>query len=429
MLWVQRWQTKQPVAKVAFPFIDCRRIRLVPAPGGLVGAIIVAEDGTRVDTGTGNIDDPHVPIQMRTGGPFKLARNRVWSYRVQHAAVAGSEEVTRPRILDLAPAYNSLHISSVGFDQGITKGSWEACYRIGHGKKMKLDESVGNRLSDLSSRALSVVREATGLLYGPMLTIYGNKDNAKPYLNRAQAQLRDLLGPKSLQVILDLLADPPDTQAEQKILHEMAAHGVRTVWQDVTRTLHDPLAVARASLQLSYRMQDKFKEWLMTEDLPSKLGPRVHAVLHDMDRHLSPDNRASIRSAARELPLDAWIALAAAPAAEMDQPGTRQVWETVVRALGVVRQGGPGIGAVLAETDYPEARVSSLLAAHGDSLIGLIGEAVRWLVSHDVARCTLTDLVVLGIADAGGDSAAREEAVARIALDYARSVRRQRAAA
>jgi hypothetical protein len=54
---------------------------------------------------------------------------------------------------------------------------------------------------------------------------------------------------------------------------------------------------------------------------------------------------------------------------------------------------------------------------------------VRWLVSHDVARCTLTDLVVLGIADAGGDSAAREEAVARIALDYTRSVRRQRAAA
>jgi hypothetical protein len=146
MLWVQRWQTKQPVAKVAFPFIDCRRIRLVPAPGALVGAIVVAEDGTRVDTGTGNIDDPHVPIQVRTGGPFKLARNRLWSYRVQHAAVAGSAEVTRPRILDLAPAYNSLHISGVGFDQGITKGSWEACYRIGRGKKIKLDDSVGNHL-------------------------------------------------------------------------------------------------------------------------------------------------------------------------------------------------------------------------------------------------------------------------------------------
>ena len=55
MLWAQPWQTKQPVAKVAFPFIDCRRIRLIRAPGDLVGAIIVAEDGTRVDTGTGNI--------------------------------------------------------------------------------------------------------------------------------------------------------------------------------------------------------------------------------------------------------------------------------------------------------------------------------------------------------------------------------------
>ena len=33
MLWAQPWQTKQPVTNVAFPFIDCRRIRLVPATG------------------------------------------------------------------------------------------------------------------------------------------------------------------------------------------------------------------------------------------------------------------------------------------------------------------------------------------------------------------------------------------------------------
>ena len=121
MLWSQPWHTKEPIAKVAFPFIDCRRIRLVPAIGDLVGAVIVAEDGTRVDTGTGNIDDPHVPIQIGTGGPYKLARNRVWSYRVQHAAVAGSEEVTRPRILDLAPAYSSLRISAVGLTKGSPK--------------------------------------------------------------------------------------------------------------------------------------------------------------------------------------------------------------------------------------------------------------------------------------------------------------------
>jgi hypothetical protein len=79
----------------------------------------------------------------------------------------------------------------------------------------------------------------------------------------------------------------------------------------------------------------------MTEDLSSEFGSRVHAVLHDIDAHLTPANRASIRSAARKLPLDAWLALAAAPKDDMDRLETREVWATVIRALGVVRQGGP----------------------------------------------------------------------------------------
>jgi hypothetical protein len=429
MLWAQPWQTQEPIDTVAFPFIDCRRIRLGSAADGLLSASIVAENGARVDTGTGNIEDPHVPIQTSTSGPYKLALNRMWSYRVQHAAVAGSDEVSRPRILDLAPAYSSVRISGVGFDQGITKGSWEALYRIAKGKKVKLGGSAGTRLSDLSGRALSVVREATGLLYGPMITLHGNVENAKPYLERAQSRLRDLLGHASLQVILDLIAEPPDTEAEQRALQIMATRSVRAVWRDASRVLDSPLASARASMQLDFGMKEKFGDRLMADDVTSKLGTRVHAVLHEMDAHLTPANRASIRSAARELPLDAWLALAAAPIADMDQIETRQVWETVVRALGVVRQGGPGIGAVLAETDYPEARVSALLASHGETLIGLIAEVVRWLVSHEVDRCTLTDIVVLGIADARGDSAARDEAVARIAIGYARSKKRENQAA
>ena len=167
----------------------------------------------------------------------------------------------------------------------------------------------------------------------------------------------------------------------------------------------------------------------MIENLGSALGARVHAALYEMDAHLTPANRASIRSAAKELPLDAWIALSAAPISDMDRPDTRQAWETIVRALGVVRQGGVGIGTVLAETEYPEARLSSLLMAHGDTLLGLTGEAVRWLVSHEVERCSLTDLVALGIADALRDNLARDEAVARIALGYALTMRRERSAA
>src|SRR5260221_13063113 len=117
-----------------------------------------------------------------------------------------------------------------------------------------------------------------------------------------------------------------------------------------------------------------------------------------MDEHLSTPMRATLLSAATELRAAGCFALAAAPASDMDEPKTRMIWETIVRALGVVRQGGPNTGAVLAETDYPEARVSALLTARGDALVGLIAEAVRWLVTHDVERCTLTEIVALCIA-------------------------------
>jgi hypothetical protein len=121
-----------------------------------------------------------------------------------------------------------------------------------------------------------------------MLTLYGNKDNAKPYLNRAQSQLRGLLGHASLQTILDLVAETADTEAEQRILHEMAASGLRVVWQGVRVVSHNPLDLARASLQLNYGMRRKLGEILMPNGNLSKLSARIHAALYDMDAHLTP---------------------------------------------------------------------------------------------------------------------------------------------
>ncbi len=70
------WQTNEPVAKIAFPFIDCRRIRLVPSTDGLVGAVVIAENGTRVDTGTGNIDAPQSTTRSRPVRPIRVALAR-----------------------------------------------------------------------------------------------------------------------------------------------------------------------------------------------------------------------------------------------------------------------------------------------------------------------------------------------------------------
>ena len=363
MLSAQPWITEQPISTIPYPFIDCRRVRLVPAGNALVGAVLVSGSGARVAIGTGNVEDPHTPIQAE-GTPYKLAKKRRWSHTVQHAAVAGSDAVARPRILDLAPSYSAVRISGVKYDTGTTAGYWEALYRIGRGRRVTLRGAAADRVSDLSARALAVVTEAERLLFVPVQLLYDEQRDAfrKP-LARAQARLRALLGHESLQAVLDLVADPPNTEAEQIALHAMAARGLRVIWQETASTVPDPLRVARANLELSRRLQNAFQENLMTAPEMSTLAKRVHAVLYSMDAHLTPDNRARIRSAATNLPLDAYVALAEVPADEMEQLVTRRVWETAIRGLSVVHQGGPSVGDVLAGTDYPAARVSALLSS------------------------------------------------------------------
>src|SRR5215207_2699355 len=296
------------------------------------------------------------------GGGF--ACTAVACRRRSPAAVAGSDAVARPRILDLAPSYSAVRISGVKYDTGTTAGYWEALYRIGRGRRVTLRGAAADRVSDLSARALAVVTEAERLLFVPVQLLYDEQRDAfrKP-LARAQARLRALLDHESLQAVLDLVADPPNTEAEQIALHAMAARGLRVIWQETASTVPDPLRVARATLELSRRLQNAFQENLMTAPEMSTLAKRVHAVLYSMDAHLTPDNRARIRSAATNLPLDAYVALAEVPADEMEQLVTRRVWETAIRGLSVVHQGGPSVGDVLAGTDYPAARVSALLSS------------------------------------------------------------------
>jgi hypothetical protein len=96
-----------------------------------------------------------------------------------------------------------------------------------------------------------------------------------------------------------------------------------------------------------------------------------------------------------------------------------------VFALSQIRHRGHPIGRALAETDYPEARVNSLLAATGPHLTELVEEVVRWLLAKDVEAVVLTDLITLAIADATADAEERDRARHRIALDYARATLRQ----
>jgi hypothetical protein len=89
-------------------------------------------------------------------------------------------------------------------DQGKTVGYWEATYRIGSSRRVKLaPPTAGDRLSILSAMALATVSIAERVLYAPTLTLFdGKPKTAKPYLNRLQSDLRNRIGPASLQVVL-----------------------------------------------------------------------------------------------------------------------------------------------------------------------------------------------------------------------------------
>jgi hypothetical protein len=165
------------------------------------------------------------------------------------------------------------------------------------------------------------------------------------------------------------------------------------------------------------------RDRLVLREIEENRGQEASAAKLDRPGRREPPG------AGTALPLDGYAALAAVPANETDNSATMSVWQTAVRALGVIRHGGPAIGAVLAETGYPEARINALLTSQGETLVGLIVEVVRWLVAHDVSRANLTDLVTLGLTDALGDAPTQQRIVQRIALTFTRTQRRARRAA
>ena len=73
--------------------------------------------------------------------------------------------------------------------------------------------------------------------------------------------------------------------------------------------------------------------------------------------------------------------------------------------------------------------MSRLLTATGGALTGALDEAGRWLMSHDIVNADLSALLALGLGDALSDATTTDWSRRHLALDYARTTRRQQAAA
>ena len=283
-----------------------------------------------------------------------------------------------------------------------------------------------DRLAVLSKLALTQCAAAETAIWSAVRSLFPRASRKDVVANGRTAiasstMLTDALGPASLQLVASLMAHAPDDDAEAKAVASMCASHLRNAWAEFARTWPDILAIATASLRLDWQVRHHFGEGLIVNQ-STPLSQRVHAVIVDMDRHLTPDNRASIRSAAGQLPLAGYVALAQAPNewTTADAPALPALEQTV-RALGRVRHRGASVGRVLAETEYPASRINTLLGATGDHLTSLVAEIVRWLVAHDIDEVALTDLITFAIADATGDQTAREAARHRLALDYART--------
>ena len=133
-----------------------------------------------------------------------------------------------------------------------------------------------------------------------------------------------------------------------------------------------------------------------SEEIP-RLARSSRAALREIAAHLTPDDRATLRTMPLgEPPMAFWIHLAAAPREQSESTTTITVWKMVLRTLGSVGQLGQPVGAVLAETKFPKDRMSRLLTATGGALTGALDEAGRWLMSHDIVNADLSALLALG---------------------------------
>ena len=197
-------------------------------------------------------------------------------------------------------------------------------------------------------------------------------------------RLGNLVGPQSVQLVLDLLTTDADAETEQNRINALVAAQLWSVFNEVSSPIRDPLQVAEAENYLLSAIFRHFgREAMDTTQEKPHLARTSWAVLNEIVAHLSPDDRARLRTMSlSNPPIDFWMHLAVAPKEQSESPACADVWKVILRTLGSVRQSNRPLGMILAETKFPRDRVSRLLIATGGALGGAIDEAGRWLTSR-----------------------------------------------
>jgi hypothetical protein len=455
MVWLRpysRDDTPIPLADLPKPFIDIGRAqRLRMRDDGGVEIWAHPNNTIRVDGGPDPwLDDPHTPqrTDAKTSTRYKLAAKDfgyVFESRMLFGGKSKEELYTRPRIMDLT-SYKFARVCALGTDQGKTRGYRETLYRTTRSEGLfSLDEPAPeDRPARLSENLIRTLSEGEKSLWFALASIRRTGERGDATSDKIGNQGKDVFRSSvtysAIDLLFDLLASGrDDPAADQSKLNGLVATKLREAFAIAVPATVEPLASARAEKQLESAIRRKFP--VISKDAASgpsgggtgetrmadasehdnrpALAKQSFAILSEVAKHLTPNDRAGLRTMSlASPPLPFWKLIAKAPEEQEENPRCINIWKPVLRTLGRVNQSGAPLGRILERTGFPEDRVSRILAGTGASLPGLIDEVGRWLVSHDVEHADLSILATLGLADALGDFEAREWARRRLAIDY-----------
>jgi hypothetical protein len=437
LLWLLTYDassTSIPVEEVPYPFLTARACRLVARDDNLLGATLYKTKSKRLVSAK-DISDPHVAVSE--GKPYKAVKGRVLASKFLHKTLFGDGEVQRPRVLDLAGDYRMVRVCAIHTDQTSTGGYREVTLAA---TKRKGGFHMGppdkdQRPADLSAMALETTSRGVRRCLWPALLALHEEDAAnQPRTDAICHSTEADLELPVLQWVIGRLQEPQDIEAEAVSIERIISGAVRRAFDSaVAATPRSEGAyrrIADAAGSLAWRISEHLKGGVeeLTFD-PPQLSRRLHATLGEIAAHLTPNDKARLRSMSIEHPtLTYWEVLAAAPE-NLTSPGPcDEAWRVIAKALGHLDVSGPGLGRALAESDYPELRMDRLLAATGDALRGQVADALRWLETAGAGRVRLSDAALLMLADAVGDTTASEYILRRTALDYVRTARKHQAA-
>ena len=342
------------------------------------------------------IVQPYAPLSLdgKKAQPVKISVQSPWRWRLLLGAMADGVRLTASgkssraaAILSSDHGMPAIRLAGVQVGTGKTAGFRELIVPLPPKAASKM-QLAGRGDTDepslLANRLIDAVDAMSRRLRTAMWTLFDKPDGKSPTGSVVAERVKAFeteAGFEAATRFTRLLADEGELDLEAMALDHLNRAPSR-----------NPLLRARA--------EENFRRDLkMTTEQPA-LQRRIWGTLQHWRKSMTPDERAVLRSGGDSMAL--WRCLAAIPDDEL--AATEKVWMIAIRHLATCRPGGAGAGKALARSDYPEARMLSLLAARDP---GQVAQAIGWLQATELPA-DISHLITFAVADILGDREARE---------------------